>query len=551
MSGYTDLDAPPRRGVHRVVGFGAGAALLFLGFAASRNEWHFLEEELKEKRGMHAVAAEPTTSVVTLNSTDFTAIDAVCEHVAKMEGVGDCRDLDDDTLWRYVPRKMELEVDKNLVEGSIGSVALGGYVAFNMVWQDTTGDFAASWFVVVSYAGEIKTMVPLHQGGDVWRAAGLKPWSESEFVFAAGKNTLLKGYAFKADWRTGAYERLTDVEINTHDVQKGYQGNAFWSALPSEEFQETCVDLGAACPKSSAMRISGVPRADVQDLNHIQALEDDAYLLISSRMTNTLYYVHAGNGSKIWALGGDDGDFGVVGYTGDYYAPGESYWVGQHNAEFIGKSQYALMNNNFDTKKNSKLLIVEFAPDSDNANATVVWEYDTGAYSQNFGDNDRLPTGNMLACWWPSETINGSDAYEARVAEITRDSMETAFRLDIYGKKTCADGETCARGTGWLMYSVERFYEGPLVYDVTCDGHDVTFGVANAFKQASQYEGFFNITDDKDAELATGRFSFAPHWRATAVHAKLAATSKTGTIYVENQFGSNATATYDCRQDKP
>ena len=110
---------------------------------------------------------------------------------------------------------------------------------------------------------------------------------------------------------------------------------------------------------------------------------------------------------------------------------------------------------------------------------------------------------------------------EARVAEITRDSMETAFRLDIYGKKTCADGETCARGTGWLMYSVERFYEGPLVYDVTCDGHDVTFGVANAFKQASQYEGFFNITDDKDAELATGRFSFAPHWRATcAVEAR-------------------------------
>ncbi|KAH8065836.1 hypothetical protein JL722_220 [Aureococcus anophagefferens] len=497
MSGYTDLDAPPRRGVHRVVGFGAGAALLFLGFAASRNEWHFLEEELKEKRGMHAAATEPTTSVVTLNSTDFTAIDAVCEHVAKMENVGDCRDLDDDTLWRYVPRKMELEVDRELVEGSIGSVALGGYVAFNMVWQDTTGDFASSWFVVVSYAGDIKTMVPLHQGGDVWRAAGLKPWSESEFVFAAGKNTLLKGYAFKVDWRTGAYERLTDVEINTHDVQKGYQGNAFWSALPSEEFQETCVDLGTACPKSSAMRISGVPRADVQDLNHIQALEDDAYLLISSRMTNTLYYVHAGNGSKIWALGGDDGDFGVVGYTGDYYAPGESYWVGQHNAEFIGKSQYALMNNNFDTKKNSKLLIVEFAPDSDDANATVVWEYDTGA-----------------------ETINGSDAYEARVAEIARDSMETAFRLDIYGKKTCADGETRAR-----------------------------HGLAHV--QREPVRGFFNITDDKDAELATGRFSFAPHWRATAVHAKLAATSKTGTIYVENQFGSNATATYDCRQDKP
>ena len=27
--------------------------------------------------------------------------------------------------------------------------------------------------------------------------------------------------------------------------------------------------------------------------------------------------------------------------VGDYYAPGESYWVGQHNAEYIGKSEYA------------------------------------------------------------------------------------------------------------------------------------------------------------------------------------------------------------------
>ena len=132
-----------------------------------------------------------------------------------------------------------------------------------------------------------------------------------------------------------------------------------------------------------------MPSRDVDDINHVQPIEDDAKIVISSRSTNAIYKVWASNMTKIWALGGDDGDFGIVGYTGDYYAPGSSYWVGQHNAEYVGDDEYAMFDNNYDREtRNSRLLVVEAADGA--ANASVVWEYDVGVYSQMFGDNDRL-----------------------------------------------------------------------------------------------------------------------------------------------------------------
>ena len=163
-----------------------------------------------------------------------------------------------------------------------------------------------------------------------------------------------------------------------------------------------------------------------------------------------------------------------------------------------------------------------------------------------FGDNDRLPTGNMFACWWPSETINGSDAYEARVAEITRSTMETAFQLDIFGKETCAAGESCDRETGWLMYSAERFYDRPLVWDVACDGRDLSFKVANNFKQASAYDGTYAATSAKGDAVASGDFAFGAHWREKKVTATLSSASKDGTLEVTNQYGDTTSVTYRC-----
>ncbi|KAH8065366.1 voltage-gated potassium channel [Aureococcus anophagefferens] len=368
-----------------------------------------------------ATAAAKTT--VALTYADFLAVDEVCKYV--------------------------------------GAQAAEGYVAFNIVWMDESDEEFSSWLVVLDYAGAIRTMVPFYEGKSVYRAAGFKMWSAAEMVMGASRGSFM-GWAYKFDWKTGDYAQLSTASINIHDLQKAKDGSAFWSAIKSEEIQKTC---------------------DVDDINHVQPIEDDAKIVISSRSTNAIYKVWASNMTKIWALGGDDGDFGIVGYTGDYYAPGSSYWVGQHNAEYVGDDEYAMFDNNYDrAQRNSRLLVVEAADGA--ANASVVWEYDVGAYSQMFGDNDRLPTGNMFACWWPSETINGSDAYEARVAEITRSTMETAFQLDVFGKET------------------------PLVWDVACDGRDLSFKVANNFKQASAYDGTYAATSAKGDAVASGDFAF-------------------------------------------
>ncbi|KAH8060053.1 voltage-gated potassium channel [Aureococcus anophagefferens] len=395
---YAPIDAPPRR-AGRVALVAVAAGLLVAGALYP----HTAAPPL-------ALATAAAKTTVALTYADFLAVDEVCKYVRQQEGE-DCYDVAAATLLNYVPRRVELTVDRALVEGSVGAQAAEGYVAFNIVWMDESDEEFSSWLVVLDYAGAIRTMVPFYEG-----------------------------------------KSLSTASINIHDLQKAKDGSAFWSAIKSEEIQKTCVDTNKACADSTTSAIAGVPSKDVDDINHVQPIEDDAKIVISSRSTNAIYKVWASNMTKIWALGGDDGDFA--------------------QREYVGDDEYAMFDNNYDrAQRNSRLLVVEAADGA--ANASVVWEYDVGVYSQMFGDNDRLPTGNMFACWWPSETINGSDAYEARVAEITRSTMETAFQLDIFGKET------------------------PLVWDVACDGRDLSFKVANNFKQASAYDGTYAATSAK------------------------------------------------------
>ena len=97
------------------------------------------------------------------------------------------------------------------------------------------------------------------------------------------------------------------------------------------------------------------------------------------------------------------------------------------------------------------------------------------------------------------------------------------------------------------MYSVERFYETPLVYDVSCDGKDISFKTNNIFKQASVYEGSYVIADNKGKTLADGTFDFGIHWRTTDHTVRLDEESAEGTVQIINQYGGNTTTTYKCK----
>ncbi|KAH8053209.1 voltage-gated potassium channel [Aureococcus anophagefferens] len=492
-------------------------------------------------------ATDESVVTTTVYAADLLKIDSVCEWIESYEGVDKCTSLSDEKLYKLVPKRMVFETRKSFVRGSIGDDAEGGYLTFNMVMQNRDNTFDASWLVVCDVYGNIETMEPLYQGKEFYRAAGLKMYSDAEVLFAAGESTSLNGYVYLFDWKAGTYARHGDKKVDIHDLQRAYSGDYYW-ALDSKEYGKVDVANGAWTIGPNEI---GVAQSEVDDLNHIQLIEDDKYAILSSRSTNTIYKVKADSGDEVWALGGDLGDFTITGIDGTEYEAGHSYWHGQHNAEYIGNDEYAMFDNNFDyVEKGSKLLVVKL--DEDGGNATVVFEYSTGTYSMVFGDNDKLPTTNMLGCWWPSSYYTSSDYANAKVVEVVRDTSDIAFELDIYNDVTC-EADSCDVEEGWLMYSVERFYTKPLVYGLACAAGDddgaytLTATTMDTHKMASKSPGSYVVEDAKGATIASGTFDFDAHWNPTALSVDVTGlTSGEGTLKVTNKYDSVRSYDFTC-----
>ena len=179
----------------------------------------------------------------------------------------------------------------------------------------------------------------------------------------------------------------------------------------------------------------------------------------------------------------------------------------------------------------SRLLIVKV--DEDAAVARIEWEYPIGALAQIYGDADPVPSGNVLASYWRSRYGNrtADDQEQCGVMEVTRGSKEIAWHLRVFGK-ACPDA-ACGLEyyeSGWTMYSVERFYEAPVLPSVvrprvgatirppSCDGGVLTFTAWNTFKVSSRRRGTFELLARATRRpLAAGDFSFEAHWRPTNV----------------------------------
>ena len=488
---------------------------------------------------------DTSTTTTTVTASEFLEIESVCSWIESYAGVDDCTSLSDAALYKLVPKKFVFETRAAYVQGDIGSDAEGGYLAFNIVMQNRENTFDASWLVVTDIYGSIESMTALYRGGEFYRAAGLKMYDDDYILFAAGEQQSWNGYVYLLDWRAGTFAKHGDKSVDIHDLQRAYDGDYYW-ALDSKEFGKIDVKTGNWVVGLNEI---GVAQDEVDDLNHIQLIEDDKYAILSSRSTNTIYKVHAATGEEVWALGGDLGDFTITGTDGTTFDAGHSYWHGQHNAEYIGGDEYAMFDNNYGYEdRGSKLLVVKL--DEANGNATVTFEYDTGTYSTVFGDNDKLPSTNMLGCWWPSSTYTSSDYANCKIQEIVRDTSDVAMELAVYNDVTCED-DSCDVEEGWLMYSVERFYTKPLVYAVACaaaddDSATLSFTTLDTHKMGSKSSASYVVEDDAGATVATGTFDFDSHWVPTAVSVDVAGLKKAGTLKITNQYTSVRSISFDC-----
>merc|ERR1711988_1115572 len=98
-----------------------------------------------------------------------------------------------------------------------------------------------------------------------------------------------------------------------------------------------------------------------------------------------------------WIAGGEYGTLRIERLNGVTEKAGATLFYGQHNAEYFGDEEYMMFDNNYETGNTSRMLIVKI--DQQEKKMTELWEYSMApypwGYTPYFGDNDRLPTGNL------------------------------------------------------------------------------------------------------------------------------------------------------------
>ena len=226
------------------------------------------------------------------------------------------------------------------------------------------------------------------------------------------------------------------------------------------------------------------------------------------------------------------------------------------------------MYDDLGLKNASRLLVV--AVDEAAREARLVWEHRLDALSAVFGDADPTPAGNVVGSYW-RQRYGAARQAEAGVLEVVREPGATrgervAWHLRVFGR-ACAsspgagradddalawhdeDGDPeddwaatgaapthlCASADeahlGWKMYSVERFYDGPLIAAPTddalatastraprCARGALSFVAFDSYKSANPTNGSFVLARARDgATQARGDFFFAAHWRPTTV----------------------------------
>ena len=213
-----------------------------------------------------------------------------------------------------------------------------------------------------------------------------------------------------------------------------------------------------------------------------------------------------------------------------------------------------MFDNMYEMGVSSRMLIVEI--DEDDYVAKVVWEYKTGAYTPEYGENDRLPSGNLLGSFWISDynvtqwssREFGSEQFDMRIVELVRETQLPAWRASVQGAlcaKGVCDNLASASGT-WMVYSAERFYTAPIVHGVSCStDRTLTFSTQNNFKQNNPDPASYEVTVDNVA-IASGTFAFQPHWMPATVTVSLPTATGDASLKVTNKWGDTGTVAISC-----
>ena len=158
-------------------------------------------------------------------------------------------------------------------------------------------------------------------------------------------------------------------------------------------------------------------RGSVLDFPHMNAIDidTDSHILLSSRNTSEISKINRDTGEFIWRLGGAHNQYTYV--NDPLNGP-----CNQHSIRVVATNHYTLFDNG-DLHSPSMSRGVEYALNTTNMTATIVWQYPnpatTNYFSYYLGNVQRLTNGNTLINWavWNLPKLtevrpDGSKAFE-------------------------------------------------------------------------------------------------------------------------------------------
>lgn len=432
------------------------------------------------------------------------------------------------------PDAIEILWNANLTDGEIGEQASEGFVAFNLANGDfATGNITASYTVVMDLTGAIiaAQVAPEVAAGVYERYEALK--LKEAGVLLLGANSELSGNGYYL-WDYLDAEPLplsSQIVGSSHDIQYVKRDDAYLVIANTLDMVRLYNSKGQQIWEYVAFeKFAPGPTLHI---NHAQLTQDEDgndIVVLSLRDYDSIQKLNYTSGEQFWKVGGHDSTYDVVDSDGQLYpaGSGRSPWNHQHNAEYIGSNRYAMFDNAYNNTKvrSSRYVIVDV--NETTHSAEVVWEWSTGVNSLIFGDADPLPTGNVIGNFW-SSTVHprGRDVrktYETAIAEVTLEG-DIAWMLGVKGtnapKTRSYERVSGEAPVGWAIYSVERFYDQPIVGQLSYDSSSfmLQFQLFDTYRQ--QVSGSSRVFLECGETTTSLLVHLQPHWQTSSVQLQL------------------------------
>jgi len=492
------------------------------------------------------------------------------EVLAWIRKVGLDRDSARERLLQYLPHSIVVKGDKKLMEGQIDEDASDGYVAFSITKMNVTEDrsfsYNSAFHIVMHTNGSIAAIAPtmLHLGmSNHITAMKFYPYDPSYMLIAVDVESSEDGPQYLWNWDGTKGETyiplLNGSNNNCHDVQLSYDGHYVWGIGTGPDLLDTRI-IESTGYNTRLEMVDIQYTAGAKSLNHVQLIEKDSIAIVSEKVHNAIIKVNVSSEVVHWVAGGPNGTLTLIDSSGTVWEPGSALWYGQHNAEYFGEDEYLMFDDqtvwhetaSSDSEKKalntSRLLIVridEFA-----TTAEIIWEYDLGYHTNHFGDLDMLATGNLLGAGWvTSRTPDGSHpTFDAQLIEVTREDQETAWELNVIGNQTRDEKENAefVLYDSWSVYSAERMYAKPLLYNLECCYTDdyaveISFSSHGRFKENNKHIAHYELAIGDDI-ITKGSFMHDAYLRPTSVTIASNVTTKEactkGSVRVTDRWGT-------------